>query len=293
MPKAIIFGSNGQDGYYLRKLLESEKVETIGVSRSLPAGIIGSVADYDLVSELIKKEKPDYIFHLAANSSTRHDALWDNHDAIVTGTLNILESAYQFSKNSKIFLSGSGLQFENKNLPIDEEAPLVSTSPYVVARNYSLYARRYYRSLGLKVFFGFLFNHDSPKRGERHMAQKIASYCRNISGQNEKLLIGNIDIKKEWTYAGDVVHAMWTLVNQESQFEVVIGSGLSYSIKQWLEVCFKRIEKDWQQYVEVNSGFIPEYDTLVSNPKRLMSLGWRPQIDFYQLAEMMMNQTDL
>jgi len=218
--------------------------------------------------------------------------LWDNHEAIATGTLNILESACQFSKNSKIFLSGSGLQFENKNLPISEEAKLVSTSPYVIARNYSLDAARYYRSLGLKVFFGFLFNHDSPKRGERHMAQKIASYCRNINGQNEKLLIGNIDVKKEWTYAGDVVRAMWTLVNQKDEFEVVIGSGQDYSIKQWLESCFAIIGKDWQQYVEVNPGFIPEYDTLVSNPKKLMSLGWQPLVDFYQLAEMMVRQAN-
>jgi len=292
MPKAIIFGSNGQDGYYLRKLLEAEKVETFGVSRSIPADIIGNVADYDLVSGLIKKEKPDYIFHLAANSSTRHEVLWDSHDAIGTGTLNILESAYKFSNQSKIFLSGSGLQFENKNFPINEDAPLVSTSPYGVARNYSLHAGRYYRSLGLNVFFGFLFNHDSPKRGERHMAQKIASYCRNINGQNEKLLIGNIDVKKEWTYAGDVVRAMWTLVNQKDEFEVVIGSGQDYSIKQWLESCFAIIGKDWQQYVEVNPGFIPEYDTLVSNPKKLMSLGWQPLVDFYQLAEMMVRQAN-
>src|SRR5882672_353837 len=136
MSKAIIFGSNGQDGYYLQKLLTSKKVTTIGVSRSSPADIVGSVADHALVSALLKKEKPDYIFHLAANSSTRHDALWDNHDAIATGTLNILESAHQFSNQSRIFLSGSGLQFENKNLPIDEDARLVATSPYVVSRNY-------------------------------------------------------------------------------------------------------------------------------------------------------------
>lgn len=292
MSKAIIFGSNGQDGYYLKRLLEAEKVELLGVSRSGPADVVGSVADYDLVSRLIKKEKPAYIFHLAANSSTKHEVLWDSHEAIGTGTLNILESAYQFSKDSKIFLSGSGLQFENKNLPIDEGAPLVSTSPYVVARNYSLYAGRYYRSLGLKVFFGFLFNHDSPKRGERHMAQKIASYCRNIDAQNEKLLIGNIDIKKEWTYADDIVSAIWTLVNQQHEFEVVIGSGSHYSIKQWLEACFTTVGKDWQQYVEVNPAFMPEYDTLVSNPKKIKSLGWQPLVDFYQLAEMMMRQAN-
>lgn len=292
MSKAIIFGSNGQDGYYLRRLLESEKVETIGVSRSTPTDIVGSVADYTLVSELLKKEKPDYIFHLAANSSTRHDALWNNHDAIATGTVNILESAYQYSNKSKVFLSGSGLQFENKNLPIDEDARLVATSPYVVARNYSLFAARYYRSLGLKVFFGFLFNHDSPQRGKRHVAQKIADYCKHIQEHSEKLPLGNIDVKKEWAYAGDVVRAMWTLINQDNEFEVIIGSGSSHSIKEWLEVCFNKIGRDWRQHIDINTDFVPEYETLVSNPKRLMSLGWQPQVNFYRLAEMMMNQSN-
>lgn len=292
MPKGIIFGSNGQDGYYLRRLLESKHVNVIGVSRSQPAEVAGDVSDYSLVSEIIKREKPEFIFHLAANSSTQHAALWDNHLAISTGTLNILESAYQYSKKSKVFLSGSGLQFENRNLPIDENSPLVATSPYVVARNQSLFAGRYYRSLGLRVFFGFLFNHDSPRRGSRHVAQKIVSYCRQINSRQEKLVLGNIDVRKEWTFAGDTVQAMWTIVNQDDVFEVIIGSGKHHSIREWLDRCFTMAGKNWQDYVELNADFIPEYQVLVSDPKRLLSLGWYPTVDLAQLAEMMMNENN-
>ncbi len=96
--KAIIFGINGQDGFYLNQILEKEGVEVIGVSRSDGNWVKGSVADYNLVQELIKTQKPDYIFHLAANSTTNHNALFENHETISTGTLNILEGVLKYTK---------------------------------------------------------------------------------------------------------------------------------------------------------------------------------------------------
>src|SRR5687767_9836535 len=120
--KAIIFGINGQDGYYLHQLLEQNKIETVGVSRS-GKWMLGDVSDKDLVFNIVKRYKPDYIFNLAANSTTRHDVLFENHKTIGTGCLNILESVKQHSPRSKVFLSGSGLQFVNKGNPINEEAP--------------------------------------------------------------------------------------------------------------------------------------------------------------------------
>ncbi|MEZ5003161.1 MAG: GDP-mannose 4,6-dehydratase [Chitinophagales bacterium] len=285
--KAIIFGSSGQDGYYLTQLLQTKKIQVIGVSRK-NADVIGNIEDKDLVSELIKTHQPDYIFHLAANSTTRHDALWDNHAAISTGTLIILEAVKRFSLHSKVFLSGSALQFKNEGKPIDESAELVATSPYGVSRNQSLYAGRYYRSLGLKVYFGYFFNHDSPMRPNRHMAQKIASYCQSISKQTEKLTIGAIDVKKEWTFAGDIVDAIWILVNQDKVYECILGSGKAYSIKDWIEICFNLINYDWNRYVVIEKGFVPEYDILVSDPKLLFSLGWLPKVDITELAKMML-----
>ncbi len=289
MEKALIFGSGGQDGYYLSKLLVKNSINVIGVSRSKQSDIIGNVADYELVSRLIKNEKPNFIFHLAANSTANHNALWDNHLAISTGTLNILEAVYKFSRGSKVFLSGSGLQFENKNLPIDESGELASSSPYAISRNHSLFAGRYYRSLGLKVYFGFFFNHDSPRRPVRHLAQKVAYYCRTLSNQHQKLIIGNLDTRKEWTFAGDITSAIWLIVNQDNIFEIVIGSGKDYPIRDWVDICFSSIGKDWRQYVETNDEFVPEYNTLVSNPYRLLKLGWSPEVGIEKLAEMMIN----
>src|ERR1035437_3949332 len=103
--KAIIFGINCQDGYYLQQILFNNNVEVIGVSRSLDNWFKGSVSDFNFVDNLIKDLKPKYIFHLAANSTTKHDALFENHDTISTGTLNILEAVKRHSPDSRVFIT--------------------------------------------------------------------------------------------------------------------------------------------------------------------------------------------
>jgi len=287
--KAIIFGANGQDGYYLSKLLTPQKIEVIAVSRN-GNGIIGDVGDYNLVEGLIKKYQPDYIFHFAANSTTRHSALFDNHNAISTGTLNILENVRLHCPHAKVFLSGSAMQFKNEGCPIDEETPFEASSPYSVARIQSVYAARYYHNFfGLKIYTGFFFNHDSPLRSEQHVNQKIVkAVLRIATNQNEKLELGDISVQKEFNYAGDSVEAIWKLINQDEVFEAVIGSGNAYSIQDWLKYCFEKINRNWQDSVVIKNEFVPEYRILVSNPRLIKSLGWQPRLDLYQLADLMM-----
>src|ERR1700741_3668294 len=108
--KAIIFGVNGQDGFYLSELLKQNNCEVVGVSRH-GNFLKGDVANYSFVEELIKKYQPGYIFHFAANSTTNHAALFENNATIATGTLNVLESVKKYSSHSKVFICGSGLQF--------------------------------------------------------------------------------------------------------------------------------------------------------------------------------------
>lgn len=287
--KAIIFGANGQDGVFLSKLLKEKNIDVFGVSRST-GDFRGDVADYVFVEALIKSHKPEYVFHFAANSTTRHEALFDNHQAISTGTLNILEAVRLHCPDAKVFLSGSAMQFQNKETPIDEQTPFEASSPYSIARIQSVYAGRYYRAtFGMSIYCGYLFNHDSPLRTEQHVNQKVINTVKRIaSGSNEKLELGNIDVKKEFNYAGDVVDAIWTLVNQDSVFEVTIGSGEAHSIKEWVEYCFKKLNRNWKDYVIVNPNYKPEYKILVSNPSLLRSLGWRPKLGFLQLADMML-----
>ena len=287
--KAIIFGSNGQDGYYLCKLLERENIEFIRISRNGDA-VHGDVSDYGFVEGQIREYQPTHVFHFAAQSTTQHHALFENHQTICTGTLNILEAVKLYCPNAKVFISGSAMQFKNNGLPIDEQTPFEGSSPYAVARIQSVYSARYYRDkCGIQVYVGYFFNHDSPLRTEQHVNQKIVKAINRIhAGSSEKLELGNIDVKKEFNYAGDVVEAVWKLVNQDIVLEAVIGCGKAYKIKDWVEYCFNTINRKWQEHVRVNENYATEYEVLVSNPKILKSLGWEPKVSFHQLADLMM-----
>lgn len=285
----LIFGDKGQDGYYLTNLLTNKKINVIGVSRSGNC-INGNIGDYSFVESLIKIHQPDYVFHFAANSTTRHTALFENHETICTGTLNILEAVRLHCPAAKVFLSGSAMQFVNNGLHINELTPFEASSPYSVARIQSLYAGRYYRNkFGVKVYIGYFFNHDSPLRSEHHVNQKIVKAVQRITkGSNELLELGNIDVQKEFGFAGDTVQAVWTLMNQENVFEAVIGTGKAYSIKDWVVSCFESVGKDWKNYVMIKQDFVPEYKILVSDPQIIKSLGWQPKVDFEKLVDLMM-----
>lgn len=286
--KSIIFGISGQDGFYLSSLLEKNGIEVIGSSRT--QGVKGDIGNFKFVQNLISEYKPDFIFHLAADSSTSHSNLFQNHNSISTGTLNILESCRSCSPNSRIFLAGSAMQFENDGTPIDEKTPFSGSSPYSVARIHSTYLGRYYREkFGMKIFTGFLFNHDSPRRSENHINQKIVKTIKRIkSGEDIKLEIGSLEVQKEFNFAGDVVEAIWKLVNQDTIFECVIGSGISKSIQDWIEVCFRIAGMNWEDHTTISSQFVPEYNCLVSCPKTIKEIGWEPKNNFLDLANKMM-----
>jgi GDPmannose 4,6-dehydratase len=103
------------------------------------------------------------------------------------------------------------------------------------------------------------------------------------------LKIGNVNIKKEFGFALDITKAIWLLVNQDKYFECVIGTGEAYSIKNWLEICFESRGEKWENYIETDENFVTDYDILVSNPSKIISLGWHPGYDIYRLANLMLN----
>jgi GDPmannose 4,6-dehydratase len=110
---------------------------------------------------------------------------------------------------------------------------------------------------------------------------------RIANGSDEIIELGDISVEKEWTFAGDTAKGIFTLIEQDNVFEAVIGSGISYSIEDWLEQCFGIIGKDWHDYVHLRKGFTPEYIRLVSNPETINSLGWHPMVGLKELAEIM------
>ncbi len=287
--KAIIFGIGGQDGYYLRELLNADNITVIGVSRKNGDWLRGNISDICFVEELVKREQPNYIFHLAANSSVKHEYLLENYATITTGSINVLESVYKYSPKTKVFLSGSALQFKNHGLPIKADDSFEGRDPYSVARIQSVYMARYYKALGLQVYVGYFFHHDSPLRSERHLNMQIINAVKKVRlGKAEILELGNLDVIKEYNYAADMMSAIWALVNQEVIFESTIGCGTGYSIKDWLKICFEKIGAEWQDHIRKKDGYQPDFKILVSDPSVISSLGWKPKTDIYGLADILL-----
>ncbi len=287
MANALIFGAAGQDGYYLTELCKARGIEPIGVSRT-SIEYQGDVGRYEQVESLIRRFQPSYIFHIAANSTTRHDALFENHETISTGALNILEATKRHCPTTKVFITGSGVQFRNLGRPISEHDPFEANSPYSIARIQSVYAARYYRSLGIHAYVGYLFHHESPLRKPNHVSQKIALAVQRIAhGSKEILELGDISVIKEWTFAKDVAEGIFTLLQQERVYEAIIGSGIGYSIEQWLDRCFHEIGKDWKPHIRLQKAYKSEYPILISHPVLIHQLGWQPKVNFEQLAKMM------
>lgn len=285
---ALIFGASGQDGHYLAEVCREKGVTPIGVSRS-GAPFRGDVGSFAQVRALVQEHRPAYVFQLAARSTTRHEALFENHETISTGALNVLEAARLEAPDARVLIVGSGVQFANTGAPISETAPFEATSPYAVARIQSAYAARYFRSLGLRAYVGYLFHHESPLRKPDHLSTTIALAARRIgAGSEEKLDLGDVTVEKEWTFAGDVARAMFTLVSQDAIFEATIGSGRTHSVAEWLDACFRRVGKDWREHVRLREGFVPEYRRLVSDPSTIRALGWAPQLAIEGLAALMM-----
>lgn len=288
MPRVIIFGSSGQDGCYLTDIYKNIGYDVIGISRSCDS-IQRDIGSFDKVQELVRTYKPDFIFHLAAESTTRHDALFANHTTIGTGTLNILEAVYRWNPHCRVFLAGSGLQFVNNGVPIRESDPFEARNAYSVERIHSVYAARYFRSLGIRVYVGYLFHHESPLRKVGHVSQNIVQAVKRIaSGSSEILKLGDISVEKEWAFARDIAEGMALMVTQDAVFEAVIGTGITHTIEDWLRICFASVGLDWKDHVELQYGFVPEYKRLVSNPETMHSLGWHARVGIAELAGLML-----
>jgi GDPmannose 4,6-dehydratase len=285
-----IFGASGQDGPYVATACRKRGALQIHTfSRSTKPSC--NVSCYDEVAQAIKSCRPDFVFQLAAESRTAHDALFDNHAAIATGALNILEAVRKHAPRAKVLLASSGLQFYNDGSTIHEHMSFEARSPYAASRIYATYLARYYREqMGITTYVAYLFHHESPSRTVRHTSKMIAMAAARASlGAHERLQLGDLDVEKEWAFAGDISEGMVQLIMQNDVSECVIGTGESHSIKDWLEACYSHVGLRWENYVETRPGFVAEYPRLVSNPKTIHALGWWPEIGFSKLAGMLVD----
>lgn len=230
MKNALIFGAGGQDGHYLTAILRRENVIPIALTHRQC-----DVSHGPIVEHLINENKPDYVFHFAARSSTGHETLRENQKAIVDGSLNILESVKKHSPTTRVFLSGSVLQFDSVAVCLN--SPRSNHSAYAAQRNASVDMARYYRSLGLQVYVGYFSHHDSPFRGPNHLAKRIAiDAVRVANGAILGLPLTDPSDAKEWNFAGDMMEAAWELVNGET-YESALGSGKTDTIWNYAKEC--------------------------------------------------------
>lgn len=285
----IIFGGGGQDGFFLKKLLLPLGYQVIVFThKGGKAGPPLDVSNFDNVEIVIKKYRPEIIFHLAARSSTRHKFILENHKAILNGTLCILEAVDRHIPNSKVFIASSGLIFKNEGKPINENNELVTDTAYTLARVEALHVARYYRTRGRKVYVGFLFNHESPMRPTNSVVRKVTKGVVDIYfGLKESISIGNASVIKEWMWAGDAVSAILSFVNQNDIFEVCIGDGIGKSVHDYALACGEVLGISIEEYLIDTPNYEAEYSILVSDSKKISSIGWAPEFNMKNLAKKM------
>jgi GDPmannose 4,6-dehydratase len=181
-----------------------------------------------------------------------------------------------------------------QEIPQTEKTPLYPRSPYGVAKVYGHWITVNYReSYNLFACSGILFNHESPRRGLEFVTRKITHAVARIKlGLAKDLHLGNLDSKRDWGFAGDYVHAMWLMLQQDHPDDYVVSTGETHSVREFCEVAFDHVQLDWQKYVVQDSAFMrpAEVDHLIGSPgKAGRELGWEPTVSFTGLVQMMVD----
>lgn len=309
--KALITGITGQDGSYLAELLLEKGYEVFGmVRRSSTENFdrINHIRDRihlrqaDLLDQLslirlIELCQPDEIYNLAAQSFV--PTSWDQ--PMLTGEFNalgvtkILEAIRQVNKKSKFYQASSSEMFGKvQQVPQNEKTPFYPRSPYGVAKVYAHWITVNYReSYDIFAVSGILFNHESPRRGLEFVSRKITDAVARIKlGLAKKLYLGNLDAKRDWGYAGDYVKAMWLMLQQKKPEDFVIATGKNHTVRELAQIAFEHVGLDYKDFVEVDPQLVrpAEVDVLLGNSSyALKKLGWKVEVSFEQLIQMMVD----
>ncbi len=309
MPTALITGITGQDGSYLAEHLLGKGYRVVGVVRRSSTSYferIGHILDsVELVSadlldqhsltDAVRDAHPDEVYNLAAQSfvqtSWTQPVLTGEFTAL--GVTRMLEAVKKAAPGARFYQASSSEQFGKVvETPQREETPFYPRSPYGVAKVYGHWITVNYReSFGLYAVSGILFNHESPRRGLEFVTRKISDgVARIVCGLSRDLLLGNLDARRDWGFAGDYVDAMWRMLQQDAPDDYVIGTGETWSVRDFCEAAFTVVGLDYRDYVRQDERFFrpAEVDLLVSNPaKARAKLGWSPTVGFSRLVEMM------
>jgi GDPmannose 4,6-dehydratase len=315
MKKALITGITGQDGSYLAELLLNKGYAVHGLIRRAstfnteridhlyrdfhdPAARIhlyyGDLSVSGQLTDLLHDIQPDEIYHLGAQSHVRVSFDMPEYTGDVTGlgTLRLLEAIRKTGIKTKFYQASSSEMFGAAPPPQNELTPFQPQSPYAAAKVYAYYIVRNYRD-AYKLFAcnGILFNHESPRRGETFVTRKVTRAATRIKlGLQDKLYLGNLDAKRDWGFAGDYVEAMWLMLQQEKPDDLVIATGETHSVKEFVEKVFRKLDLDYQKHVIIDPKYFrpTEVDVLLGDSSKAKNiLGWKPRVGFDQLIDMM------
>ena len=317
--KAFITGITGQDGSYLTELLLEKGYEVHGVVRrnstvfrsriehllkeyqnpERAGGRLflhyGDMADGTNISRLLYQIQPDEIYNLAAQSHVRisFDIPVYTADVDAVGVVRLLEAIRDSGLKTKFYQASSSEMFGNVGeVPQNENTRFHPRSPYGCAKVFAHNTTVNYReSYGLFACSGILFNHESPRRGENFVTRKITKGVAAIkNGLQDKIILGNLDAKRDWGYAKEYVEAMWLMLQQDQPDDYVIATGEAHTVREFAQEAFKIVGLNWEDYIVFGEGFLrpAEVNILVGDASKAKAqLNWEPKTKFKELVKLM------
>lgn len=316
MKTAVITGVTGQTGSYLAELLLDEGYKIYGLRRRASSFntdridhilkdphiddrvelVYGDLSDYSSISTLVSDVKPDLFFNMGAMSHVRisFETPIYTFDIDATGVIRCLEAIRKHSPKTRFVQSSTSELFGSSPAPQSESTPFHPRSPYAAAKIAGYWATINYReSYGLHASNSISFNHESKRRNGTFVTKKITQAAARIKyGLQNKLYLGNLDAKRDWSHAKDVVRAQYMIACSDKPDEYVIGSGESHSVKEFLEIVFDKVGLDINEHVEFDSRYLrpAEVDHLEANPEKIKKkLGWEPEYTFHDLINEMVD----
>jgi len=310
MKKALISGITGQDGSYLAEHLLSLNYRVFGLVRRTSTVnterirqildkvelFDGDLLDQQSLVRVMKKIKPNEIYNLAAQSFVPASFKQPVYTGEATGlgVTRMLEAIRSVCPRARFYQASSSEMFGKvQETPQNEKTPFHPRSPYGVAKLYGHWITVNYReAYGLYAVSGILFNHESPRRGLEFVTRKISSAVAKIKQKKQKkLILGNLEARRDWGFAGDYVRAMHLMLQQPKPLDFVVGTGKTHSVKDFVKEAFAVVGiKNWQDYIGTDPRFLrpAEVNYLIADSSRAKKiLGWQSKVSFKGLVKMM------
>jgi GDPmannose 4,6-dehydratase len=310
MPNALISGITGQDGSYLAEFLLRKGYRVFGIVRRASTFnderirhllqdieiLDADLLDMSSLLQALSHSKADEVYNLAAMSFVAASFQQPLATAEYTGlsVTRFLEATRLTKRPIRFYQASTSEMFGKvQATPQNERTPFYPRSPYGVAKLYGHWSTVNYReSYDIYACSGILFNHESPRRGLEFVTRKISHAVARISlGLQDKLVLGNMDARRDWGFAGDYVEAMWHILQQDKPEDYVIATGIAHSVREFVDAAFTYVGiDDWSRYVEIDPRlFRPaEVEFLLGDAtKAQQKLGWVPKTTFEDLVHMM------